>query len=429
MLFDITMPEVAWKQRSTVRMNNLPDNLNLLQQLMDNMTDNIFFKNRDHQFIMINRANAEWFGFASPAEAVGKTDFDLFADEFARKAQEDENLIMASEQPMLGDEEQTLHNGEQVWGHVTKVPLRDINGNVIGIIGIGRDITALKRKELELAEANLKLNETARQIEADLQMAARLQQTFLPQTYPQFVTDDGQPLLDFYHYYKADIALGGDFCAVDRLSDTRAGLLICDVMGHGVRAALVTGIIRSFADEIARNAESPGDYLTKMNEKLYPILRTENEYIFATACYLVIDVSTGVLTGAIAGHTPPFLIRSAAIQSAPLSIDPGIPGPALAVMASYPYRNFSLSLEPGDKVLLYTDGVCEAENGDGVEYAEHRLQQTIQANCTLSIRDLVHRILDDVEQFAYQQELGDDVCLIGFTFNGREQAPSPSPGS
>ena len=131
-------------------MIRLPDNLNLLQQLMDHMTDNIFFKDRDHRFIMINQANARWFGFEDPQEAIGKSDFDLFDEAFARQAYEDEERIMATGSPMLGDEEQTDHDGEKVWGHVTKIPLRDNAGQIIGIIGIGRDITALKRKEIEL---------------------------------------------------------------------------------------------------------------------------------------------------------------------------------------------------------------------------------------------------------------------------------------
>ena len=406
-------------------MKKLPSNADLLQQLMDNTMDNIFFKDREHRFIMINQSNARWFGFEAPDEAVGKTDFDLFDEKFAQQALEDEDRVMETGEPMLGDEEQTLHNGETVWGHVNKVPLRDSDGNVVGIIGIGRDITELKRKELEVAEANLKLNETKLQIEADLQMAAQLQQTFLPQHYPLFITDDNRSLLDFYHYYKANVELGGDFCAVDRISDTEAGLLICDVMGHGIRAALVTGIIRSFAHEIAHSAESAGAYLTMMNKKLYPILRTDHDYIFATACYLVIDVSTGELTGAIAGHAPPFLIRSASMEAVPLRIDKEDQGPALAVEDGYEYRNFRIPLEPDDKILLYTDGICEAENSEGEEFGEHRLQQTMESYGRLPIRDLIHRILDEAEKFAHQQDLGDDVCLLGFTLNDLMQQDSP----
>lgn len=406
-------------------MSKLPSHADLLQQLMDNTPDNIFFKDRDHRFIMINQANARWFGFRNPQEAIGKTDFDLFEKAFAQQAKMDEDSIMESGEPMLGDEEQTIHNGKMVWGHVTKVPLRDKKGNIIGIIGIGRDITDLKRKELELANANRKLNEARLRTEADLQMAAKLQQTFLPQSYPSFVSDSGEPLLDIHHYYKADVELGGDFCAVNRTSDTRAGLLICDVMGHGVRAALVTGIIRSFAEVMAHKAATPGAYLSMMNEQLHPILQTENEYLFATACYLVVDVSTGELTGAMAGHAPPYLIRASRGHAAPFAIDQDLLGPALAVLEGHQYRNFRVLLEPGDKVLMYTDGICEATNHDGVEFGEQLFQQTLQDNCNLPIRELVERTLDEVERFTDKQQPGDDICLLGFTLNGLMR-PDPS---
>jgi len=398
-------------------MSIIPSNADLLQQLMDNITDNIFFKDRDHRFIMINRANARWFGFSTPQDAIGKTDFDLFESAFARQALEDEDRIMESGEPMLGNEEQTVHNGEVVWGHVTKIPLRDSAGEVIGIIGIGRDITELKRKELELAETNRKLNEARLQLEADLQMAAKLQQTFLPQCYPSFISDNGGSLLDIHHYYKADVELGGDFFAVNRISDTRAGLLICDVMGHGVRAALVTGIIRSFAEEIEQKAGAPGAYLSSLNKKLFPILRTENEYIFATACYLDIDVSTGELTGAMAGHTLPYLIRGTTGHASPFAIDKALLGPALAVKERCQYKDFRILLEPGDKVLMYTDGICEATDRDGMEFGEQHLQQTLQAHGHLPIKELLDRILDEVELFTHKQRFGDDICLLGFTLN------------
>jgi PAS domain S-box-containing protein len=179
-------------------MSKVPDNSDLLRQLMDNMTDNIFFKDRDHKFIMVNKANATWFGFEEPQEAIGMDDFDLFDAEFAQSALEDEKRVMETGEPMLGDEEQTVRDGMVVWGSVTKIPLRDKDGNIIGCIGIGRDITDLKRKEFELEDANNKLNQASEQIAEDLCMAAKLQKTFLPQTYPSFTSNDGKELLDFH---------------------------------------------------------------------------------------------------------------------------------------------------------------------------------------------------------------------------------------
>ena len=412
------MPRFKKLVMGDVIMNKTPGNANLLQQLMDNIADNIFFKDRDSKFIMINKANAEWFGFKDPQEAVGKDDFDLFEHEFAQQALEDEKRIMETGEPMLCDEETTIHNGAVGWGSVTKIPLRDKDGQIIGVMGIGRDITALKRKESELADANRKLGAANEQISEDLRMAAQLQQTFLPQRYPSFTPGDGKGLLSFHHYYEPDIEIGGDFCAVHKLSDTKAGLLICDVMGHGVRAALITSMIRTISDNLAQQIESPGEFLTAMNRQLHPMLQTQDAFLFATACYLTIDTEKGLLSGSIAGHTVPFLIQPNQAQASPLKIAEENSGPALAITADHDYQTFSMQLAPGDKVLMYTDGICEALDANGDEFGTDRLQHTIQNCSTSPFKEMLHQIVQAVHDHAGSEKLGDDICLLGFTLNG-----------
>ena len=131
------------------------DNVDLLQQLMENIDDNIFFKDSDSKFIMINKANAQWFGLEDPREVVGMDDFDFFTKEHALKQREEEVQIMETGIPVIAEEQATSRDddGYTGWGSVTKVPLRDKHGNIMGTMGIGRDISELKNKELELKEA------------------------------------------------------------------------------------------------------------------------------------------------------------------------------------------------------------------------------------------------------------------------------------
>jgi len=389
-------------------MGKTPRNANLLRQLMDNITDNIFFKDRDGKFIMINKANAEWFGLKDPQEAVGKDDFDFFDEEHAREQVEEEQQIMLTGQPILGEEQSSDHGGHIGWGSVTKVPLRDKDGQIIGTMGIGRDISELKNKEVELRKVN-------EQVAEDLRMAARLQQTFLPQNYPSFTGADGQPLIQFYHYYEADIDLGGDFCSVYQLSETKAGLLICDVMGHGVRAALVTGIIHTIAQDLVRAVDSPDGFLTALNQRLVPVLQTEDQYLFATAAYYIIDVQSGELSGSVAGHTLPFVIQPQLGKVSLLELPEKTLGPALAIAEDYSYESFHMQLHPGDEVLVYTDGICEALNTSRDEFGVEHLQETIQNFNKLPLKQLVPRIVEVVQDYAGSKKLGDDVCLLGFT--------------
>ncbi|WP_372794101.1 SpoIIE family protein phosphatase [Pontiella sp.] len=398
-------------------MSKIPDNTDLLQQLMDNIEDNIFFKDRDGKFIMINKANAKWFGVEDPREVVGKDDFDFFDAKHAQQQIEEERWIMKTGKPVLGEAQASSHGGHVGWGSVTKIPLRDNDGRIIGTMGIGRDISELMNKELELKKAHA-------QIVEDLRLAAKLQQTFLPQSYPSFLNADNRPLIQFHHYYEADVDLGGDFCSIYRLSNTKAGLLICDVMGHGVRAALVTGIIHAFAEELVQQADSPGNFLTALNQRLVPVLQTEEEYLFATAAYCSIDLESGELALALAGHTLPFLIQPQVGQVSQLTMAEEILGPALAIVADNSYESTRVQLNPGDEVLMYTDGICEALNTSRDEFGVENLQETIQDYNKLPLKELIPRIIKVVQDFAGSKKLGDDICLLGFTLNALRAAES-----
>lgn len=392
----------------------IPGNIELLQQLMDNMTDNIFFKDLKTRFIMMNQSCARWNGFKTPQEAVGKSDADLFTEEFAAAAKADEQQVHETGEPMRCKEEHAeWEDGHMKWVSTSKVPLRDTDGNIVGCIGIGRDITDLKRKESELIEATRKLRKANDQIAEDLQMAAGLQQTFLPRNYPVFSDNSEQPIIDFHHYYKAFSEIGGDYCAITKLDAHRAGLLICDAMGHGVRAALITGIIRAISDNLFQSAPSAGDFLTALNRHLFPMLQSQDAFLFVTACCCIIDVRTGELTGALAGHPAPYRIDSATKTAAFLPIGNTTLGPALAITDDHEYETFAIQLNPGDTILLYTDGICEAANADGEEFGSTHLQEVLQQNGNLPLPQLFACLVQAARNHAGNHVLDDDLCLLG----------------
>ena len=123
---------------------------------MDNVPDSIYFKDRQSRFTRINLSAAARFGVASPALAVGRTDFDFFADEHAAQALRDEQEIIRTGQPMVNvEEKETRADGDVRWVSTTKLPLRDRLGNIIGTFGISRDITARKQVEEQLAAAGV----------------------------------------------------------------------------------------------------------------------------------------------------------------------------------------------------------------------------------------------------------------------------------
>jgi PAS domain S-box-containing protein len=121
----------------------------LINALMNNLTDHVYFKDLESRFIRNNRAHALSFGFDDPEMLIGKSDFDFFTEEAARQAFEDEQAIIKSGQPILKEEKLTRKDSSDAWFSAIKMPLRDNNGNIIGTFGISRDITTRKRIELE----------------------------------------------------------------------------------------------------------------------------------------------------------------------------------------------------------------------------------------------------------------------------------------
>jgi PAS domain S-box-containing protein len=120
----------------------------LLRQLMDTLSDGVFFKNRKGRFVRVNRVFASWLGLGDPLEATGKSDEDFYPKEFARTIREAEANILSHGIPVLDQEEKfVVPGGKARWVSTTKVPLRDQKGAIIGVLGISRDIRGVKRAE------------------------------------------------------------------------------------------------------------------------------------------------------------------------------------------------------------------------------------------------------------------------------------------
>jgi PAS domain S-box-containing protein len=139
----------------------------LLQTLMDNMPDHIYFKDRQSRFIKNSRSQAMMMGMQDPALVVGKTDFDFFPQEHAQRSFNEEQSLVNSGQPILNIEERVVWpDGRITWVSTTKLPLRDESGQITGSFGISRDITERKQAEDELQKSNYQLEATNKELEA-----------------------------------------------------------------------------------------------------------------------------------------------------------------------------------------------------------------------------------------------------------------------
>ena len=158
----------------------------------------------------------------------------------------------------------------------------------------------------ELEERDRVIRHKNEQMETDLRMATELQQALMPNAYPSFPSESkGVTALRFYHRYLPASMMGGDFFYIARLSDDTAGVCICDVMGHGVRAALITAMLRALIETHAVEAADPGRFLTELNNEFTRIMKQTSPLVFATVLYCVINIRKRDARFARAGHPAP----------------------------------------------------------------------------------------------------------------------------
>ncbi|MFO0846637.1 MAG: SpoIIE family protein phosphatase [Gemmataceae bacterium] len=276
------------------------------------------------------------------------------------------------------------------------------------------------RLEQALIERNRVLSDRNAEMEQDLRTACEVQQALLPQGYPSFPADapPERSALRFCDRYRPNGAVGGDFFDVLALSDTRAGVFIGDVMGHGVRAALVTAMVRALLENLRPVAAEPGRLLAEMNRDLLSIFGQASVPVFLSAFYATIDTVTGRLDYASAGHPAPLVVRRRTKDVSYLPPPGGQPGPPLGVRDQPVYPVAGTDLARSDMVLLFTDGLFEVVGADHEPFGEEQLRQAVASRTHLSAGPLFDDLLTEVLRYSAGRGFADDVCLVGVELVG-----------
>jgi sigma-B regulation protein RsbU (phosphoserine phosphatase) len=266
----------------------------------------------------------------------------------------------------------------------------------------------------ELEQRDRVIRRKNEQMETDLRMATELQQALMPNVYPSFPasSSQGQTRLRFYHRYLPASMLGGDFFHIARLSDDAAGICICDVMGHGVRAALITAMLRALIETHAAEAADPGRFLTELNSEFTRILKQTGTLVFATVLYCVINIRERDARFARAGHPAPLHVRRTANEVGAVALGEGSSGPAMGLIPNAQFKTSEAKLSPGDFLLFFTDGVIEVEDKRDRDFGIEGLQQSIRSNMHQPTESLLEAIISDVYNFAGSKVLTDDACLV-----------------
>ena len=253
------------------------------------------------------------------------------------------------------------------------------------------------RLRTSVSEKNAALEKAQAQMSAELDLARAMQVAILPSRFPVAPGCDGSARM------LPATTMGGDFYDFIELPGGCIGLVMADVSGKGVPAAFFMAVARTNLNALAATASGPADCLQRTND----VLLTQNPMdLFVTVFYAVFDPATGALTYSNGGHNPP-LIRRANGTVEMLTAAAGL------VLGMFPatYEQDSAQLQPGDTLVLYTDGVTEAFNVDAQMYEEARLVERVRADGGGSAKTLVASIFDGVIGFSGAAPQSDDITV------------------
>jgi len=308
---------------------------------------------------------------------------------------------------------------EQVAVAAMKMGVRDyIAKPVVDFPALRRSIVASLdhyRLEEQLARSTEQLRRKNLEMEADLALARGVQLALLPRNYPVYpagVSAD-RSTLQFNQRWIPSAKVAGDLFDVFPVGIDEAGVFLCDVMGHGVRAALVTALLRGLVRENLHLASRPGIFLAAINRGLQTLLGQTGDLVFVTAAYVVVHAGTGALRMANAGHPAPLHLQRRDGRVVSLAHPDG-PGPALGLLSDPGYAEFVAVLAPGDSVVLFTDGLFEVAGASDEEFGRARLLTAVEDRLALPTSQLIDAVLAEIRTFQGPDAKGfeDDVCLV-----------------
>ena len=254
---------------------------------------------------------------------------------------------------------------------------------------------------LALRETREKLAQQLLAIQKELETARLIQESILPQRVPQI---EG---LDIAARYVPMASVAGDFYDFIVVDNKHLGILIADVSGHGMPAALIASMLKIALAAESAHAEDPARVLLGLNQALCG--KFQHHYV--TAAYVFLDMEKRTLSYAGAGH-PPLLMWGAASPGVRDVTENGL---FLGMFDSATYSSVNVPLAPGDRGLLYTDGVSEANDPDGAEFGSERFRQFLEAENNGSANQLADRLLDELARWSARgegEDLDDDITLV-----------------
>jgi serine phosphatase RsbU (regulator of sigma subunit) len=336
---------------------------------------------------------------------LGKRDAGELVGEMALFDAGERSATVLAAEPML-TLEFSATDAQAIWTREPRLLYHVVQGLTARLrhadLQIIEDLTR-KNQELARAYAELKAAQAAlvekEKLERELELARHLQQSMLPRHFPAIA---GYSLAA---HSRPARQVGGDFYDVIAVDERRAAFVMADVSDKGMPAALYMALTRSLIRAEAQRSGSPREILLHTHQLLNEI--SQNNMFFTAFC-CVLDPTTGALCYARAGHDRPLLLNPTTGEHRWL----GGRGMLLGPMADVHLEEVETSIGPGESLVLYTDGITDANAPDGAFFGEERLLETVQQAGDASARDLCRQIIAAVEQFQAGADQFDDMSIM-----------------
>ena len=242
-------------------------------------------------------------------------------------------------------------------------------------------------------------------IQRDLNIARDIQQAILPKVFPPF---PNRKDFDLHASMIAAKSVGGDFYDFFLIDQDRLGVVIGDVSGKGVPAAIFMAVSRTLMRATAIKGLPPEECMDYVNTLLS---NESTSSMFVTIFYGILNTVTGEFNYANGGHNPPYIISNSQVKQLELTN-----GMALGILEGISYESKKIVLKPSDVLFLYTDGVTEAMDIEQELYSDSRLEKLLATLQSAAVSEMIHRVVSDVHEYSKDVEQSDDITVLALHY-------------
>ena len=273
---------------------------------------------------------------------------------------------------------------------------------------LARSFEQMDEKLLEYIRENAAITAEKERIGTELALASRIQEDMLPSTFPPF---PDRSEIDLYATMKPAKDVGGDFYDFFKISENVVGLVMADVSGKGIPAALFMMMSKIMVQNFALTLGGPGEVLQKVNDQ---ICTNQVEEMFVTVWLGFLDLRTGLLTAANAGHEYPILMA----PGGEFELLKDRHGLVVGGMEGYPYQEYQLKLEAGSRLFLYTDGLPEATDTENRMFGIERTLKSLNEVKNGTPREVLEHVTKSVADFVGSAPQFDDTTMLCLDYRG-----------